>query len=151
MAACRRALFALLLPAVAFAADPPLPVYQSPTPISLGGSPAWLLVRGLCSLALVIVFIYLAAALAKARGNFAGAPTGYRLKVVETIALAPGRTLHLVSVGEQVLLLGSGSDGMRTLATFSAAELGYDPVMASAPPDSFLAKLQARAPLPRAA
>jgi flagellar biosynthetic protein FliO len=126
------------------AADPALPAYQPPAPAHLGGgSTSWLLARMLVSLALVVGLIYLTAWLARMRGTLAQSPAGYRLRVIETVALGPNRGLHLVAVGRTVLLLGAGNDGLRTLATFSAAEAGYDPESASPPAENFLSRLQA--------
>jgi flagellar biogenesis protein FliO len=119
----------------------PLPAYQPPARGVAGESPAWLLLRAVLSLAVVIALVYAVAWLVKAKGALNLAPTGYRVRVLETVALGGTRMLHLVSVGDQVLLLGAGPEGVSHLASFSPAEVGYDP---SALPraDSFLAKLQ---------
>ncbi|MBI5833085.1 MAG: FliO/MopB family protein [Armatimonadetes bacterium] len=130
-------------PAPGVAASAPVPSYAPPSVGHYGPSGPWMMVRTLFALGLVVGLIYLTAWAAKAKGGITAAPSGYRLRVVETIALAPNRSLHLVAVGQQVLLLGAGTDGMRTLATFSAEELGYDPDSAVPPAESFMAKLQA--------
>ena len=126
-----------------FDAKAPLPAYAPPTVGHYGPSGSWMMVRTIFSLGLVVGLIYLTAWVSKVKGGLNAVPSGYRLRVVETIALGTNRSLHLVAVGRQILLLGAGSDGLRTLATFSAEELGYDPDAEVPPAESFMAKLQA--------
>ncbi len=126
-----------------FEAKTPLPAYAPPTVGHYGPSGAWLMVRTIFALGLVVGLIYLTAWVSRVKGGISAVPSGYRLRMVETIALGTNRSLHLVAVGRQILLLGAGSDGLRTLATFTAEELGYDPDAEVPPAESFMAKLQA--------
>lgn len=131
------------LPATGIAADQPLKAYQpphwEPTHATSG---IWLALRALVSLGVVLALIYTTAALVKAKGGLGLTPTGYRLRVIETVALGPARALHLVALGDKVLLVGAAGQGLNVLGTFTAAEVGYDPQEVEPPSESFLAKLQ---------
>lgn len=48
------------------------------------------------------------------------------IQVLETVGLSPGRTLHLVVVGEKTLLLGSTEQNINTLAELSTEDAPID-------------------------
>jgi flagellar protein FliO/FliZ len=131
-------------PAPSARAEPAMAPYREPAVEAYGGSPALALLRTVASLILVVGMIVGIGWVARMRTGLAPSPAGYRLRVVETMALGPGRTLHLVAVGREVLLIGAGSDGLTTLGSFSADAVDYDPdALEGAPVESFLSKLRA--------
>lgn len=77
-------------------------------------------------LGLVIGLLY--AALAGLRwlqgsGRRAAGPGGATIRILETTGLAPGRSLHLVVVGEKTLLIGATEHQLSLLAEVSEASL----------------------------
>lgn len=119
-----------------------LGTYLPPETQSFSPSPALLLLRTVGSLVLVLGLIGFCAWLAKVRGGLAKATCTSRLKVIETQPLGANRALHLVAVGERVLLLGGG-DTINCLASFTADELDWSPAEAEHPTfDSWLTRLQ---------
>ncbi len=125
------------------AAEPPaLGPYVPPESVAAAGpSPTLMLVRTLASLALVLGLVVGVAWLLRVKGNLASPGLTSRLRVLESASLGPSRSLHLVVVGKQVLLLGGGSQ-VTCLATYDADELGIDPDAPHPAFDTFLAKLQ---------
>jgi flagellar biogenesis protein FliO len=102
-------------------ADQPAPAADSSTGFSLGGgeliSLAW-------RLALVIVII--AASIVGLRwwGKKASGPrstTGF-LRVIDTLAISNGRTIHLVALGERVIAVGATAQQLTLLNELTAEE-----------------------------
>lgn len=114
----------------------PLPTYQSPqrppAPVPASGN---LLFEIAGKLALVILVIFACAAgwkmiqVAMPQGAVPAThrPTSPALHVTNTVTLAPQRCLHLVSVGQQRLLLASTPQQIAMLGTVSP-ELGFSTV-----------------------
>lgn len=135
---CRLAPLTLLLcgwAAQVAAQEAKLGQYVPPESRSFGPSPGVLLLRTLSSLALVVGLVLLTAWLARLRHRGGAAPVSPRLRLIESAPLGPNRTLHLVALGDRVLLLGAGSQ-VTCLGTYTAAELDYDP-SEPLPPQSF--------------
>lgn len=114
---------------------------QSPASQGGGGSS---LVRMIVGLAIVVGVIYgvywllRASARSKARRNDGG------IDVVATAALGPNRSVHLLRLGGELVLVGSAEHGVTSLRVYApeeAARLGLDH---SGPGDSALAGSQAR-------
>ena len=86
---------------------------------STGGSFA----RMIVGLAIVIAVIYGVYWLLKAYGRSKGAPVDDgRMTVVATTALAPNRSLHLVRVGEELVLVGSADGGITPVRVYGPDE-----------------------------
>lgn len=116
----------LLCAAQAVAQQAKLGQYVPPETRTFAPSPGFLLLRTLSSLALVVGLVLVTAWLVRLRHGVGSTPATPRLRVIETTTLAPNRTLHLVALGERVLLLGAGSQ-VTCLGAYTAAEVGYDP------------------------
>lgn len=123
------------------AAEPSLGEYVRPEAQPFAPSPSLLLLRTIASLALVVGLILATAWLARLRGGLAAPQAAGRVRVIESATLGQNRSLHLVGVGQRVLLLGGGSQ-VTCLATFTAAEVGWDPDARETGFDSFLSRLQ---------
>ncbi len=119
-----------------------LGTYTPPETQTFAPSPAWLLLRTVGSLVLVLTLVGFCGWLAKVRGGFQKTPAASRLRVIETQALGANRALHLVAVGGRVLLLGGG-DTINCLASFTAEEVDWSPAEADGPTfEHWLARLQ---------
>ena len=91
---------------------------------SEGGSMAFAVLQMLASLAVVIGVIYLLYYLStRWFGGFAAMKgrTG-RIKIIETRYLAPKRSLMIVKVAGEYLLLGSGNEGVQLLKKLECGE-----------------------------
>jgi flagellar biosynthetic protein FliO len=85
---------------------------------SSGGS----LVRMIAGLAIVLAVIYGVYWLLKSyRKSKLGASDG-RIEIVATTPLGPNRSVHLIRVGEEFLLVGSAEHGVTKLRAYSARE-----------------------------
>lgn len=75
-------------------------------------------------LAIVIAVIYGIYWLLKAYGRSKGGGLrdDGRMNVLATTTLAPNRSLHLVRVGDEVVLVGSAEGGVSPLRVYSAEE-----------------------------
>jgi flagellar biosynthetic protein FliO len=102
----------------------PTPAEEARIPLHLeatdsgGGirSPGYYLLRSLVSLAIVAALVYAAAAvLRELRRRPLVGRRGGSIEVLESAALGPGQTLHLVSVRGQLLLIGATPQGIRVL------------------------------------
>ena len=124
----------------AFAASPQVNTYVPPETQVVLPSPTALMLRTVASLALVLGLLVATAWLLRLRQHWAPAEQHARLKVIDTVALGGSRTLHLVAVGDQVLLLGGGAQ-VSHLASFTAEQVGYDPEVATPSFDALLARL----------
>lgn len=130
----------LLAPASALAAatkttptgeDTPLDLAaEAPQQFSSGGG-GGSLARTFIGLAVVVAVIYgVAFALKKMKSIGADAPTGTGLAQVATVPLGPGRSVHLIRAGRELVLVGSAEKGVVPLRTYTeeeAAELGLLP------------------------
>jgi flagellar protein FliO/FliZ len=80
--------------------------------------------RMIVGLAIVIAVIYGVYWLLKAWGRSKGTDLSDdgRMNVVATTTLAPNRSLHLVRVGEELVLVGSADGGLTPLRVYGADE-----------------------------
>ncbi len=90
-----------------------------------GGSMAVAAFQMLASLAIVIGIIYLLYYLSTRwfRGMAGGKARSGRIRVVETRYLAPKRSLLIVEVGGEYLLLGSGNEGVQLIKKLENGEV----------------------------
>jgi flagellar biosynthetic protein FliO len=114
----------LLLAPAALAVEPgelPTLTNGGPTTTTVPSSGAADLGRVLLGLILVVLVIgVLYAGMKRAqRGKLPGGRASGTVKVVETTQLGPGRNLHLVHIGDRVLLVGATEHGITLLQ-------GYD-------------------------
>lgn len=127
--------------ASADASAPPLAVDRTPLPQQVidagagtkttttsdpaGASSSGSIVRMIAGLAIVLAVIYAVYWLLKTYGKSkrGGDPTDSRLTVLGTTTLAPNRLLHLVRVGDEVLLVGSAEQGVTRLRVYDADAL----------------------------
>ena len=150
----------LVLPATVFAADgestrlhiddaAPRAVRDSAS--SGTGS---MLVRTIVGLAVVIGVIFgLHWILKQVKASRESRSTGGGLHSIATLALGPGRSLHLVRAGTEIVLVGASENGVVPVRTYTedeARRLGLltrdDPIVPSAPPrrGSWLNELRSR-------
>ena len=83
--------------------------------------------RMIIGLGIVLVVIYGVYWLLKSYRKAKSTPSDGRIEVVATTALAPNRSIHLLKVGEEFLLVGSAEHGVTRLRVYDAdqaAELG---------------------------
>jgi len=109
-------------------------------PGSLPGAGVYLLKMALMLvvvLGLAVGFLYLL------RRFVPGPGRGRRIQVVETVTMEPRRSLHLVKIGDRVLLVGSTDGGMSLLAEFTEDEMDVTPPDPGRP-RSFLDVLRGR-------
>lgn len=95
------------------------------TPAPAAGSSSGSLVRMFGGLAIVLAVIYGVYWLLKTYGRSKrrDAPADNRLAVLGTTTLAPNRSLHLVRVGQEVLLIGSAEQSVTPIRTYGVDEL----------------------------
>ncbi|HEU4656506.1 MAG TPA: flagellar biosynthetic protein FliO [Capillimicrobium sp.] len=144
-AATAASAFLLVAPAYAFAgprADAPDPKdFGESTPLNLpsddpqaldttGGSSGGSLVRTFVGLAIVIAVIYgLAWVLRQVKASKEERGRGHGLSTAAVLPLGPGRSLHLVRAGRELVLVGVGEHGVVPIRSYSeeeAARLGLD-------------------------
>jgi flagellar protein FliO/FliZ len=128
LSACVLALLgALLVPSRSAAAN------GERTPLDLGGDGADAaaqagaggggLVRTIVGLAIVIAVIYgLTWILRQVKASREAGSEGAGLESLATLSLGPGRSLHLVRAGDEVVLVGSGEHGVTPIRTYTEAE-----------------------------
>ncbi|HEY9077918.1 MAG TPA: flagellar biosynthetic protein FliO [Anaerolineaceae bacterium] len=88
-------------------------------------------------LLVVLILIYvIAISFMQWRGNPFARKT-QRMAVVETLQLTPKRALHLVKIGEQILLVGATDHGITLLRSFNPDELPEEEMAAVATGMSF--------------
>jgi flagellar biosynthetic protein FliO len=117
----------LLLAPGALAVDPadlPTLTDGGPTTTTVPSSGAADLGRVLLGLILVVLVIgVLYAGMKRAqRGKLPGGRASGTVKVVETTQLGPGRNLHLVHIGDRVLLVGATDHGITLLQGYDREE-----------------------------
>ena len=99
-------------------------VAQTGSPTALTPkSPLYYLGQAVLSLVVVVALIY-AIYFGLRRLSTAGLPSreGRQLKLLESQHLGGGRWVYMIEVAGRVLIVGGGSDGLRTLAEMSADE-----------------------------
>ncbi|HUR84454.1 MAG TPA: flagellar biosynthetic protein FliO [Solirubrobacteraceae bacterium] len=114
---------------MAFAATTTTPTGED-TPLSLQPAPAAEqtgsgggIVRTIVGLAVVLGVIYgLHWVLKQVKASRENASTGRGLQPLSTLALGPGRSLHLVRAGGEIVLVGSAEQGVTPLRTWSVDE-----------------------------
>lgn len=95
-------------------------------PAGTGGF-ATQLVRTSVALIVVCVAAFWLVRYAAQRGLLGAQSRAKHLSVIDKIALDPRRSVHLVRVGNRVLVLGASDEGLRSLAELPAEELGLEP------------------------
>lgn len=123
------------------ASAPPLPADTTPLPQQVvdagssaktstssrqpAASSSGSIVRMIAGLAIVLAVIYAVYWLLRtyAKSKRGGDPTDDRLAVLGTTTLAPNRSLHLVRVGQEVLLLGSAEQSVTPIRAYTVDEL----------------------------
>lgn len=105
----------------------PLPAQLSnpTTPAAThASSTAGTLARTIVGLAIVLAVVFGVYWLLKtfARGKSKGGKGDGRMEIVATTPLAPNRALHLVRVGDGLILVGSTEGGISTIRTYSREE-----------------------------
>jgi len=143
-AATAASAFLLVLPAYAYAApagtgeNTPLNLPTSdPKPLSSGGG-GGSLVRTFVGLAIVIAVIYgVAWVLRQVKSSREERTRGNGLSTAAVVALGPGRSLHLVRAGRELVLVGVAEHGVVPIRTYSedeARRLGLDAIDEEPPP-----------------
>ncbi len=120
------AFVALVLACPSAAVAGPFHRDRTPLPASVSGasSATGSFARMIVGLAIVIAVIYGIYWLLKAYGRSKGGGLrdDGRMNVLATTTLAPNRSLHLVRVGDEVVLVGSAEGGVSPLRVYSAEE-----------------------------
>src|SRR5581483_2812023 len=96
-------------------------------PSSSGGSAVARMLGGLAVVLAVIFGVYW---LLKTFGRSRGLQSDERMTVLATTSLSASRTLHLVRVGEEIVLLGSGEQSVTPIRVYTQEEarrLGLEP------------------------
>ncbi|MBI5104834.1 MAG: FliO/MopB family protein [Solirubrobacterales bacterium] len=125
----------LLAPAWALAADPygedrplDLPADSASSKADTVGSGGGSLVRTFVGLAVVVAVIYgLTWVLKQMKAAKEDRASGFGLSSEATIPLGPGRSVHLIRAGRELVLVGSAEQGVVPIRTYTedeAAELG---------------------------
>ncbi|MAQ17578.1 MAG: flagellar biosynthetic protein FliO [Sandaracinus sp.] len=91
-------------------------------PAELPGGYGWELARAGLSLVAVCVIAWVILRWASKRGLGASKP-GQRMEVLERLPLDPRRSLHLVRVGERILVVGTGEGAPTLLTELAAADV----------------------------
>lgn len=87
------------------------------------GSSGGAIVRMLIGLVIVIAVIYAIYALLKrASGRKGGVRSDGRMTVLASTTLAPGAAVHLLQVGDELVLVGQAQQGVTPLRVYSADE-----------------------------
>jgi flagellar protein FliO/FliZ len=127
-------LCALLAPAWVLAAGPSqTDPYGENTPLSLPanapakadtvGSGGGSLVRTFVGLAIVVAVIYgLTWVLRQMKASKEERSSGFGLSSEATVALGPGRSVHLIRAGRELVLVGSAEQGVVPIRTYSETE-----------------------------
>jgi flagellar protein FliO/FliZ len=134
----------LVLPAYAYAAptgtgeNTPLNLPASdPKPLSSGGG-GGSLVRTFVGLAIVIAVIYgIAWILRQVKSSREERTRGNGLSTAAVVALGPGRSLHLVRAGRELVLVGVAEHGVVPIRTYTedeARRLGLEVIDEEPPP-----------------
>ncbi len=102
-------------------------------PPSTGGS----IVRTIVGLAIVIAVIYgLTWILRQLKAGREGQASGRGLRAEATIPLGPGRSLHLVRAGHELLLLGVAEQGVTAIRTYTEEEARAAGLLAEEPAET---------------
>jgi flagellar protein FliO/FliZ len=114
---------------------------QGPTPAHLSTSGLGDLGRLFVGLVIVIAVIGIAYAILRkaSRARLPGR-RGTALEVLETTPLGPNRNLHLVRVGERVLVIGATDHGITPLHAFDRDAAIDEGLVAEPTPDELLAE-----------
>jgi flagellar protein FliO/FliZ len=115
---------------------------QGPTPAHLSTSGLGDLGRLFFGLIVVIAVIGVAYAILRraSRARLPGRRGGGTLEVLETTPLGPNRNVHLVRVGERVLVIGATDHGITALDAFDREAAIDEGLLAEPTPDELLAE-----------
>ena len=94
----------------------------APNEAQLPGGYGWALLQAAISLLGVCVLAWLVLRWASRRGLGVG-KRGTRMEVLERLPLDPRRSLHLVRVGQKVLVIGTGDGAPSVLSELSIEDL----------------------------
>ena len=96
---------------------------SSPASSSTSPSPAYYLLKALISLGLVVALIYaIYFGLRRLSYSSMQRASDEQLQVLHSRHLGGGRWMYAVRVADRVLIVGGGSEGLRTLAEMPAEE-----------------------------
>lgn len=97
---------------------------QSPTDLtSTPHTPAYYLFRALISLAVIVALIYaISFGLRRLLSSRTSGGSDERLQVLHSRHLGGGRWIYAVKVANRVLIVGGGTEGLRTLAEMPVDE-----------------------------
>jgi flagellar protein FliO/FliZ len=121
----------LLLPALALAAGDKygestrldLPSNSSPHVADVGGGSGGSLARTFVGLAVVVAVIYgVTWVLRQMKASKEERSVGYGLSTEATVPLGPGRSVHLIRAGRELVLVGSAEQGVVPIRTYSEEE-----------------------------
>ena len=87
-----------------------------------GGTSGGTIVRMFAGLAVVLAVIYGVYWLLRTQRRSKGMQTDERIGVLATTTLAPNRTIHLVRVGDELLLVGAAENSISPLKTYTSEE-----------------------------
>ncbi|MGI9659188.1 MAG: FliO/MopB family protein [Gaiellaceae bacterium] len=87
-----------------------------------GGSSGGTLVRMVVGLAIVLAVIYGVYWLLRTQRRSKGMLSDERIGVLATTTLAPNRTIHLIRVGDELLLVGAAENSISPLRSYTAEE-----------------------------
>ena len=98
--------------------------------------PAYYLLNAVLSLAVVIGLIYAVYfGLRRLSQRGLPGPTG-QMEILESRHLGGGRWVYVLRVGQRVLIVGGGTEGLRTLAEMSAQEYNAEQSESQRPGDA---------------
>jgi flagellar protein FliO/FliZ len=96
---------------------------QDPDALHTGGGSGGSLVRTFVGLAIVIAVIYgLAWVLKQVKASREERTSGHGLSTAAVLPLGPGRSLHLVRAGRELVLLGVAEHGVVPIRTYTEEE-----------------------------
>ena len=102
--------------------DTPDPLNEEGDPAPGGGSSGGTLVRMVVGLAIVLAVIYGVYWLLRTQRRSKGMQSDERIGVLATTTLAPNRTIHLIRVGDELLLVGAAENSISPLRSYTAEE-----------------------------
>ena len=103
--------------------ETPAPQDEEGLPSPGGGSTSGgTIVRMFVGLAIVLAVIYGVYWLLRSQRRSKGMQTDERIGVLATTTLAPNRTIHLVRVGDELLLVGAAENSISPLKTYTAEQ-----------------------------
>jgi flagellar biosynthetic protein FliO len=118
---------------------------QTTTVPSSGAADLGRVLLGLILVVLVIGVLYAGMKRAQ-RGKLPGGRASGTVKVVETTQLGPGRNLHLVHIGDRVLLVGATEHGITLLQGYDREEATMEGLLEERDDEALLPAVRALQP-----